>query len=109
MSEKKEGWYIFVHGRWETRFEVAHFIQGDPPGHAAICGQPTPFDLSGMEPWDSHNPPHISEIRQHKECQAAIAIRDGRKPMEELDVSAPRPEARAKRKRPAKKATRRAR
>ena len=86
MSEKKEGWYIFVHtnAHGGEKFELAHFVQGEPPKHAAICGQPTPFDLSGMEPWDPHNPQHIHEIRQHKECQSAIAVRDGRVPIEVL-------------------------
>lgn len=110
MSEKKEGWYILSYAGKES----AHFVTLPEPtrGPPAMtgCGRILlPADTSAIEPWLATNPQHISEIRQCKKCQAAIAIRDGRKPMEELDVSAPRPEARAKRKRPAKKATRRAR
>jgi hypothetical protein len=106
MSEKKEGWYIFAHKEGNKEFALAHFIQGEPPEHAAVCGQPTPFDLSGVKPWNPHNPQHIHEIRQHYWCQEAIAIRDGRKPMKELYAPVPRPEARTERKRPAKKAAR---
>jgi len=120
MSERKEGWYIFVTEEDGLETEVAHHVccPAPPakPEKTAICGHVVPFDLSGMEPWLASNPQHISEIRQCTKCQAAIAIRDGRKPMEELYVSASRspfsravPDSRAKRKGSAKKVSRRTR
>lgn len=114
MSEKKEGWYIFVHKDGDKEFELAHFVADD---NEAECGRvpvgPNGVSKMPLEPWLSANPQHIAEIRHCRKCQAAIAIRDGREPMEELHASsengqarAPQLRARARAKRPASKATR---
>jgi hypothetical protein len=95
MSEEKtvkDGWFIFVHKANGTpEKEVAHFMGLSDPRAIitkAVCGRELPFDISGMEPWLATNPQHIAEIRQCTKCQAAIARRDGRKPMV-LDASEP--------------------